>query len=56
MSMTYERPRQSVLNDELNRTIHQFAAENPAVTIGEIFRALEDAKTDASEILEGVRA
>lgn len=56
MSVTYERPRQAVLNDELNRTIHQFATDHPAVTIGEIFRALEDAKTDACEVLEGVRA
>jgi len=43
------RSRQAVLNDELNATIYAMVKTYPKTTIAEIWRALEDAKTDAED-------
>jgi len=43
------RSRQAVLSDELNATIYAMVRTYPKTTIAEIWRALEDAKTDAED-------
>ena len=45
----FARSRQAVLNDELNVTIYAMVRMHPDMPLAEIWRALEDAKTDAED-------